>query len=145
MNKNKETKWVRHCLLIKHIHQLEEYQNKFIQSMELNEQQISNIREMNNNKNNSNLLFQLGELIISRVHVVGIVVQMKEFPEKLQFEIDDGTGLLLCLFWFNKLEMEQLFYFKSLIRIGNLLTLQGKIIKKKEKKVLNVYLLRSFF
>lgn len=136
---NVNLKWTHFCLLVKYIHKLDHFVHPLIPnenySKRNEEEEIKRVKRTD---------FYLHGLQISSVHIVGIVVQKKERPEKIQFQVDDGTGIIMCYLWFNKLKEEEVNHYRSLLSIASLVTVQGKVVEKEGVKYINVTNLRSF-
>jgi RecG-like helicase len=61
-----------------------------------------------------------------KVTIVGRIVEMKHFGSFMRIGVDDGTALVTCVQWFNRIDSQEA---PPGLAIGVMVTVQGKVEK----------------
>lgn len=80
-----------------------------------------------------------GSRAITRVRVLGDVIMVKERDKHVEFTVDDGTGLLLCVLWRSDLAKQG--FTQHGLQLGKLLHVGGPIRRYRGKVQLTAYFL----
>ena len=81
--------------------------------------------------------FLLGNRVVSKIHILGDVVSVHERERNIQFSVDDGSAVLLCVLWKNRdgADWEET---ASGIRLGQVVRVMGKISVFREERQVSV-------
>jgi len=78
------------------------------------------------------LMFSLFEITFNLAEVIGIVVKLDKYFDKIKFEVDDATGSIHCVLYIDNMPVSQKNNYFELIQLGLLVRVHGKVQMNKQ-------------